>query len=74
MNEQQMPGSIVTLKNVTDADKQVWLDLTPDEIRTCLFSAESTGRQFLECKRFIGFRFYGYLVRIEDIVAVEEYR
>lgn len=66
--------SIITLKNVPEREKEIWVDLSPQDIRNCVFAAQDTGRQFLECKRFMGGKFYGYLVRIDDIVTVSEYR
>lgn len=68
--EIEQPGSVVTLKNVAEKDKQIWIDLTPEQIARQL----KAGGPWLEARRFIGGRYFGFIVRVDDIVLVELYR
>lgn len=69
-NQGQMPGSIVTLKNVQEKDREVWLDLTPGQITAAL----QAGAEWLDGYRFLGGTYTRFVIRVSNIMLVEEYR
>lgn len=68
--QRQMPQSIVTMKNTPEKNREVWLDIGVAQIAAAL----KADAEWLECKRFIGGTFYDFIVKVNDIVTVEEYR
>lgn len=66
----KQPFSIVKLKDVPPGESEVWVDLSPYEIKEQI----DNGYKFIYCARFRGGMFYPFICAVDSIVVIEPYR